>query len=92
MDKSGKNDIWRPKAGLYNCAIFLHPDPTKPFHVEINASDFAIRAIISQPDEVIVLYPVAYYSRKFTTLEINYLSMKMGFSLSLLLSKNGGAI
>ena len=52
--------------------VLLHPDPTKPFQVETDASDFAIGAILSQPDEVGVLHPVAYYSRKFTAPEINY--------------------
>ena len=52
--------------------VLLHPDPTKPFHVETDASDFSIGAILSQPDEVGVLHSVAYYSRKLTAPKINY--------------------
>jgi hypothetical protein len=55
------------------CRSYFIPDPTKPSHVETDGSDFAIGAILSQPDEVGVLHPVAYYSRKFTAPEINYL-------------------
>jgi hypothetical protein len=51
----------------------LHPDPTKPFYVKADASNFAIAAILSQPDEVSVLHPMAYDLRTFTVLEIKYL-------------------
>jgi hypothetical protein len=52
--------------------FFLHPNPTKSFHFEMDASDFTIGAILSQADEVGVLHLVTYYSRKLTTQEINY--------------------
>ena len=52
--------------------MLLHVNPTKPFQVETDASDFAIGAILSQPDDDGILHLVAYYSRKFTALEINY--------------------
>ena len=45
---------------------------TKPFTVEIDASDFAIGAILSQSDNDGILHPVALYSRKFIPPEINY--------------------
>jgi len=47
-------------------------DPTKPITVETDASDYALGAILSQPDCQQVLHPVAYYSRKFTPAELNY--------------------
>ena len=40
--------------------------------VETDASDYAIRAYISQPDEQGKLHPIAYYSRKMTPPELNY--------------------
>ena len=52
--------------------VLLHVDPTKPFQVETDASDFAMGAILSQSTDDGILHPVAYYSRKFTALEINY--------------------
>jgi hypothetical protein len=52
--------------------ILIHPDPTKPFIVETDASDFALGAILSQFGIDGLLHPVAFYSRKLTSAEINY--------------------
>ena len=60
------------KSAFMTAPVLLHVDPTKPFIVETDASDFAIGAILSQPDKNGVHHPVAYYSRKFTAPEINY--------------------
>jgi hypothetical protein len=60
------------KEAFTSALVLLHPDPTKPFPMEVDASDFAIGAILSQPDNKGILHPVAYNSRKFTTPEINY--------------------
>ena len=60
------------KSAFMIAPILLHPDPTKPFIVETDASDFVIGVILSQPDNDGVHHPVAYYSRKFTAPEINY--------------------
>ena len=60
------------KTAFMSAPILLHPDPTKPFIVETDASDFAIGAILSQSDIDGILHPVAYFSRKFTAPEINY--------------------
>jgi len=40
--------------------------------METNASDFAIGAVLSQRDEENRLHPVAFHSRKFSPVEINY--------------------
>jgi hypothetical protein len=56
----------------FTTAPVLHPDPTKPFHVEMDVANFSIETILSQPDEVGVLHLVAYYSHKFTAPKINY--------------------
>jgi hypothetical protein len=52
--------------------ILIHPDPAKPFIMETNASDFALGAILSQFGIDGLLHPVAFYSRKLTSAEINY--------------------
>ena len=49
-----------------------HANPSKPFIIETDASDFALGAILSQYQEDNLLHPVAFYSRKFTSHEINY--------------------
>jgi hypothetical protein len=60
------------KQAFTTAPVLLHPDPTKTFHIETDASDFAIGTILSQPDEVGVFYLVSYYSRKFTAPKINH--------------------
>jgi hypothetical protein len=47
------------KQAFTTTPVLLHLDPTKPFHVELDASDFAIGEIYTQPDEFGVLHPVA---------------------------------
>jgi hypothetical protein len=47
-------------------------DPTRPFTIEADTSDFALGSILSQPGEDGELHPAAFHSRKFTAAEINY--------------------
>jgi hypothetical protein len=47
-------------------------DPKKPVTVETDASDKAIGACLSQPDDNNKLRPVAYLSRKMAPAELNY--------------------
>ena len=53
-------------------AFLAHPNESKPFIVETDASDFALGAILSQYDDCQVLRPIAFYSRQFTPAELNY--------------------
>lgn len=53
-----------PVLGIYN--------PDLPITVETDASDYAIGATLSQPDEQGRLHPIAYYSRKMSPPERNY--------------------
>ena len=50
----------------------IHFDPEKPSTVEADASDFAVRACLLQPNENGKLHPVTYFSRKLTKPELNY--------------------
>jgi hypothetical protein len=47
-------------------------DFSKPFYIETNASNFALGAMLSQEGEGRKLHPVAFCSRKFSAIEINY--------------------
>ena len=60
------------KVAFLSTPVLVHPDPTCPFQVETDASNFSIGAVLSQPDDDGTLHPVTFYSRKFTTPEINY--------------------
>jgi len=53
-------------------SILQHFDPEQPVTIETDASDYAIGAICSQPDEKGILHPVAYYWRKLKDPERNY--------------------
>ena len=53
-------------------AILLITDNTKPFQVETNASDFAIGAILSQPNQQNKWQPVAFISKSISPAKRNY--------------------
>ncbi|KAL0159827.1 hypothetical protein M9458_043552, partial [Cirrhinus mrigala] len=52
--------------------ILTHPDPTKVFVVEVDASDVGVGAVLSQrgPDEK--LHPCSFFSRKFNSTQQRY--------------------
>jgi len=52
--------------------ILIHPDLAKPFIVEMDISNFALGAILSQFGIEGLLHLVAFYSQKLTSAEINY--------------------
>ena len=60
------------KTTFTTAPILIHPDFAKAFYLETNASDFASAAILLKMDIDKKLHLVAFYSRKFSTIEINY--------------------
>jgi hypothetical protein len=52
--------------------ILIHPDFSKPFFLESDACDYALRVILSQNGEDERLHPIAIHLWKFTTVETNY--------------------
>jgi hypothetical protein len=54
--------------------LLIHADPSKPFVLEMNAFDFAIRVIPSQLEEDNLLHFVNFCSRKFSHAKINYMN------------------
>jgi len=81
LTKKGKKFVWSAecdyafsilKKRLTSSPILLHPDTTKPFIVECDASSFAIGAVLSQYDNENRLHPVAYFSRSLNNAELNY--------------------
>ena len=59
------------KEKLITAPVLLLPDPTKPFTVTTDASDFVIGAVLTQ-DYGRGEQPVAYESRKLSPTELNY--------------------
>jgi hypothetical protein len=70
---SGVNQAFQDlKTAFTTTPILIHLDFSKPFFLESDAFDYALRAVLSQNEEDGRLHPVAFHSRKFTTAEINY--------------------
>ena len=74
--------IWTPSAEAAFSAlkkhfatapVLLHPDPSRPFIVEVDASEVGVGAVLSQrsaKDQK--LHPCAFFSRRFSSAEENY--------------------
>ena len=74
--------VWTPDANtafeglkrrFTTAPVLLHPDPSRPFVVEVDASDTGLGAVLSQhsaSDDK--LHPCAFLSRRFTPAEENY--------------------
>uniref|UniRef100_A0A8C6LLQ0 Gypsy retrotransposon integrase-like protein 1 n=1 Tax=Nothobranchius furzeri TaxID=105023 RepID=A0A8C6LLQ0_NOTFU len=52
--------------------ILVHPDPTRPFVVEVGASEVGAGAVLSQSGPDSKLHPCVYFSRKFSPTQSNY--------------------
>ncbi|KAL0198667.1 hypothetical protein M9458_007207, partial [Cirrhinus mrigala] len=74
--------VWTPaseqafqelKTRFTSAPILRHPDPSKQFVVEVDASNTGLGAVLSQRHgNPAKLYPCAYYSRKLNPAERNY--------------------
>ena len=82
LTKQGTRFHWSPEAQgafealkeLFTSAPVLgHPDSSLPFVLEVDASEIAVGAILSQRQGTKAqLHPVAFFSRKLSTAEKNY--------------------
>ena len=50
----------------------MFPDWKLPFHVHVDASSIALRVILAQPGEGGLDHPIAFASRKLSSVENNY--------------------
>ena len=60
------------KQAFTTTPILAHVDPTKRFILEADASNFALRSVLSQTGDDERLHLVAFHSRKFEATEMNY--------------------
>ena len=60
------------KAAFTFALVLVNWEPDKPLIVEMDASDFALGAIISIISDSSDIHPVAFYSHNFTSPEQNY--------------------
>ena len=62
----------RLKRALSTAPVLAQPDPSKPYVIETDASDFAIGYALLQEDGNGKLHPIAYEGTKLTPAEIKY--------------------
>jgi hypothetical protein len=60
------------KQKMVTAPILVFPDWTKEFHVHVDASSISLGAVLTQPSEGEIDHPLAFSSRKLSTVEINY--------------------
>jgi hypothetical protein len=60
------------KKAILSEPILQHLDPTRAITIEMDASDYAIGAVCSQPDDVNILHLLGYFSQKLKSVERNY--------------------
>jgi hypothetical protein len=60
------------KQAMISQPILRHFDPARPLTLEMDASDYAIGAVCSQPDDTGVLHALGYFSRTLKDTELNY--------------------
>jgi transposase InsO family protein len=61
------------KARLISAPVLAHPDPSRQYILNTDASGFAIAAVLSQQQVDGTVRPVAYYSHKMSPSEKNYM-------------------
>ena len=52
--------------------VLLQPDQKKPFEVEVDASNYAIGAVLIQRDDNNIAHPVAFFSKTMNEAQRNY--------------------
>ena len=60
------------KCAFTSTLVLAHVDLEKKFIIKVDVSDFALWSVLSQPGEDGKLHLIAFHSRKFTAIEINY--------------------
>jgi hypothetical protein len=62
----------RLQKSFVSAIILHHFDPERKIMVDTNGSNLVIIGVLSQYDNNDILYPVAYFSKKYFPAEINY--------------------
>jgi len=61
------------KGSVTSALVLISPDPTKPFHIEADSSDFATGAVLSKiSSEDEKWHPVAFLSKSLSPVKRNY--------------------
>lgn len=60
------------KNALVTSPVLVHPDFTKHFYIQCDASDYCVGAVLFQKDDNGEEHPIAYFSHKMTSAQRNY--------------------
>ncbi|KAK3518378.1 hypothetical protein QTP86_003532 [Hemibagrus guttatus] len=72
IDRSGVR-MDEKKQAFTTAPLLVHPDPERPFVVEVDASTTGVGAVLSQQQgKPLRLHPCAFFSRKLNPAEANY--------------------
>ena len=71
-DQKAKDAFEDIRGRILKEPIHAMPNPTRPFEVETDASDWALGGQLGQRDDEGRLHPVAFYSKKLHGPELNY--------------------
>ena len=63
-------DILKKK--MVTMSILVFPDWKRPFHVHVDASSIDLGIILAQPGDGGIDHPIAFASRKFSSVDRNY--------------------
>ncbi|KAH9269881.1 hypothetical protein BASA83_008033 [Batrachochytrium salamandrivorans] len=69
---TAEQSLQQLKEAFCKDVILRHPDESKEFLVEVDASDYAVGGVLSQYDADKQLRPVAFFSRQMVPAERNY--------------------
>jgi hypothetical protein len=61
---------------MVTMSILVFPYWSKEFHVHVDASSIALGAFLAQPGEGEIYHPIAFTSRKLSSIEQNYTTTK----------------
>jgi hypothetical protein len=67
-----KNAFQSLKTYLTIASLLIHVNPSKPFVLETDASNFALGVVVSQLGKYNLFHPVGFHSCKFPLVKINY--------------------
>jgi hypothetical protein len=77
------------KVSFMTTPLLIRANPSKPFVLEINTSNFALGVILSQPGKNKNFHSVGFHSCKFSPIEINYEIHEKGLLALWMPLKNG---
>jgi hypothetical protein len=70
--ESQENAFLKLKERICKEPVLMQPDQKKPFEVEVDASNYAIGAVLMQRDDKKILHPVAFFSKTMNEAQRNY--------------------